>query len=134
MESAKGTVKVERVYAEHYPTRKQARLSITQYLAYYNTERLHPSLDYVSRVNSSHGKCRVIQCRPTSRSSQATHRPAVDNSRKPVDGVHKMGIAPLCSRERDAHRKWISFLQLTASNPQHAFPLFATFRATPLRL
>jgi putative transposase len=48
MESANGTVKVECVYAEHYATREQARLSITEYLAYYNTERLHSSLDYVS--------------------------------------------------------------------------------------
>ena len=35
MESANGTVKVECVYAEHYATREQARLSITEYLAYY---------------------------------------------------------------------------------------------------
>jgi transposase InsO family protein len=48
MESANGTVKVECVYAEHYATREQARLSITEYLAYYNTERLHSSLGYVS--------------------------------------------------------------------------------------
>src|ERR1700716_3511765 len=31
MESANGTVKVECVYAEHYATREQARLSITEY-------------------------------------------------------------------------------------------------------
>jgi putative transposase len=48
MESANGTVKVECVYAEHYTTREQARLSITEYLAYYNTERLHSSLGYMS--------------------------------------------------------------------------------------
>ncbi|MFM0556564.1 integrase core domain-containing protein [Paraburkholderia sediminicola] len=48
MESANGTVKVECVYAEHYATREQARLSITEYLAYYTTERLHSSLEYVS--------------------------------------------------------------------------------------
>jgi transposase InsO family protein len=48
MESANGTVKVECVYAEHYATREQARLSITEYLAYYNTERLHSSLGYMS--------------------------------------------------------------------------------------
>jgi transposase InsO family protein len=47
MESANGTVKVECVYAEHYTTREQARLSITEYLAYYNTERLHSSLGEV---------------------------------------------------------------------------------------
>ena len=35
MESANGTVKVECVYAEHYTTCEQARLSITEYLAYY---------------------------------------------------------------------------------------------------
>jgi hypothetical protein len=48
MESANGTVKVECVYPEHYATREQARLSITEYLTYYNTERLHSSLNYVS--------------------------------------------------------------------------------------
>ena len=37
-----------RLTAEHYATREQARLSITEYLAYYNTERLHSSLNYVS--------------------------------------------------------------------------------------
>ena len=48
MESANGTVKLKCVYAEHYTTREQARLSITEYLAYYNTERLHSSLGYTS--------------------------------------------------------------------------------------
>ncbi|KAA0997361.1 transposase [Paraburkholderia panacisoli] len=48
MESANGTVKVECVYPEHYAMPEQARLSITEYLTYYNTERLRSSLDYVS--------------------------------------------------------------------------------------
>jgi len=48
MESANGTVKIECVYPEHYATREQARSSITDDLTYYNTERLHSSLDYVS--------------------------------------------------------------------------------------
>jgi len=48
MESANGTIKIECVYAEHYATRERARLSITEHLAYYNTERLHSLLDYVS--------------------------------------------------------------------------------------
>jgi transposase InsO family protein len=38
----------ECVYAEHYATREQSRLSITEYLAYFTTERLHSSLEYVS--------------------------------------------------------------------------------------
>lgn len=44
MESVNGTVKVECVHHEHFPTRAAARQVITEYLGYYNTERRHSSL------------------------------------------------------------------------------------------
>ncbi|AVR87107.1 Mobile element protein [Thauera aromatica K172] len=50
MESANGTLKVERVYDEHYATRQQAIDDLTQYIGYYNTERRHSALDYDSPV------------------------------------------------------------------------------------
>ena len=50
MESANGTLKVERVYDEHYATRQQAIDDLTQYIGYYNTERRHSALDYESPV------------------------------------------------------------------------------------
>ena len=48
MESANGTVKVECVYDRHYATRQEAVDDLTRYLGYYNTERRHSALDYVS--------------------------------------------------------------------------------------
>lgn len=50
MESANGTLKVERVYDEHYTTRQQAIDDLTEYIGYYNTERRHSALDYDSPV------------------------------------------------------------------------------------
>lgn len=50
MESANGTLKVERVYDEHYATRQQAIDDLTDYIGYYNTERRHSALDYDSPV------------------------------------------------------------------------------------
>jgi transposase InsO family protein len=50
MESANGTLKVERVYDEHYATRQQAIDDLTAYIGYYNTERRHSALDYDSPV------------------------------------------------------------------------------------
>lgn len=50
MESANGTLKVERVYDEHYATRQQAIDDLTEYIGYYNTERRHSALDYDSPV------------------------------------------------------------------------------------
>ena len=50
MESANGTLKVERVYDEHYATRQEAIDDLTQYIGYYNSERRHSALDYDSPV------------------------------------------------------------------------------------
>lgn len=48
MESANGTLKTERVYAEQYHTRASAKRDLIDYVGYYNTERRHSSLGYVS--------------------------------------------------------------------------------------
>ena len=51
MESFLGTLKSECVDRESYQTRPQARHSIFEYLeAFYNRQRLHSSLGYVSPV------------------------------------------------------------------------------------
>lgn len=51
MESFNGTLKSECVERESYQTRSQARRSIFEYLeAFYNRQRLHSSLGYVSPV------------------------------------------------------------------------------------
>ena len=46
MESFNGTIKVECVYPTHFATRNQARQALVEYIGYYNTERMHSSLDY----------------------------------------------------------------------------------------
>ena len=48
MESANGTVKVECVNDEHFKTRAEAERVIVEYIGYYNTERRHSALAYVS--------------------------------------------------------------------------------------
>jgi putative transposase len=48
MESVNGTLKVECVYDMHLETREQARCAIVEYIGYYNTERRHSALGYVS--------------------------------------------------------------------------------------
>ena len=48
MESANGTVKVECVHGAEFRTRAEAAQAIVEYLGYYNTERLHSSLGYLS--------------------------------------------------------------------------------------
>ncbi len=48
MESANGSLKVECVYGERFQTRAQAQLAITEYIGYYNTERLHSALGVVT--------------------------------------------------------------------------------------
>ena len=48
MESVNGTLKVECVNDEHFETREQARLEIVEYIGYYNTDRRHSSLGYVT--------------------------------------------------------------------------------------
>lgn len=49
MESFWGTLKTELVHLEHYATRQEARQSIFEYIeVFYNRQRLHSSLGYVS--------------------------------------------------------------------------------------
>lgn len=48
MESANGTLKVECVHDSHFATREQAMREIVEYIGYYNTERRHSSLDYLT--------------------------------------------------------------------------------------
>ena len=48
IESANGTVKVECVNDEHFKTRAEAERVIVEYIGYYNTERRHSALGYVS--------------------------------------------------------------------------------------
>jgi putative transposase len=48
MESANGTLKVECVYAQRFETRAQAEQTLVEYFGYYNTERLHSALGYVT--------------------------------------------------------------------------------------
>jgi transposase InsO family protein len=87
MESANGTLKVERVHDKHYATRQQAIDDLTEYFGYYNTERRHSSLGYLSplqfeqnwREKQNHASHIAKASSPPSgalRSSQATHAPA----------------------------------------------------------
>lgn len=48
MESANGTVKVECVNDEKFQTRRQAEQAILEYLGYYNTQRMHSSIGYLT--------------------------------------------------------------------------------------
>lgn len=54
MESLNGTLKVERVHGEHFRSREQARRAIIEYIGYYNTERRHSALGYVSPTEFEH--------------------------------------------------------------------------------
>jgi putative transposase len=48
MESVNGTVKVECVHGVYFKTRTQAARELVEYFGYYNTERLHSSLGYLT--------------------------------------------------------------------------------------
>ena len=48
MESFFRSLKVERVYHRRYVTREEAKRDVLDYLAFYNSRRLHSSLGYVS--------------------------------------------------------------------------------------
>lgn len=48
MESANGTLKVERVHDQHYATLREVIGELTKYIAYCYTERRHSALGYVS--------------------------------------------------------------------------------------
>ena len=86
MESANGTLKVERVYDEHYATRQQAIDDLTEYFGYYNTVRRHSALGYLAPLQfeqrwrqQQKAASRGGPSYPpsgASRSSQATRAPA----------------------------------------------------------
>lgn len=48
MESANGTVKVECVHGAQFKTRAEAAQALLEYFGYYNTERFHSSLGYLT--------------------------------------------------------------------------------------
>ncbi|PZR70601.1 MAG: IS3 family transposase [Stutzerimonas stutzeri] len=48
MESVNGTVKVECVHGAQFKTRAEAAQALVEYFGYYNTERLHSSLGYLT--------------------------------------------------------------------------------------
>ena len=48
MESANGTVKVECVHGAGFKTRAEAAQALVEYFGYYNTERIHSSLGYLT--------------------------------------------------------------------------------------
>ncbi len=48
MESANGTLKVECVHGAEFKTRAEAAHAIIEYLGYYNTERIHSALGYLT--------------------------------------------------------------------------------------
>lgn len=50
MESANGTVKVECVHGAGFKTRAEAAQALVEYLGYYNTERIHSSLGYLTPI------------------------------------------------------------------------------------
>ncbi len=48
MESANGTLKTERVYQQQYQMRAEAKADLIEYIGYYNTDRRHSALGYLS--------------------------------------------------------------------------------------
>ena len=48
MESANGTLKVECVNRQKYPTREQARCDVLEFIGYYNNDRAHSSLGFAT--------------------------------------------------------------------------------------
>lgn len=93
MESANGTFKVECVYGEHFTTREQARLAILEFIGYYNAERRHSSLGYLTPVQferqwqqkqpapaQTGALSRVAHRRPVPVRRKRPNRPSVDNA------------------------------------------------------
>ena len=48
MESAWASLKRELVYETHFATREEARRAVFEWIVWYNSERLHSSIDYMS--------------------------------------------------------------------------------------
>ena len=97
MESVNGTIKVECVRGARFKTRAEAARELMQYFGYYNTERLHSSLGYMTpsafelrwqSEATDDEAARVAHRRPASCSNDATRRPAVDNACARGRGVH----------------------------------------------
>ncbi|MBK6972747.1 MAG: IS3 family transposase [Sterolibacteriaceae bacterium] len=101
MESANGTLKVERVYDEHYATRQQAIDDLTAYFGYYNTERRHSALGYLSpaeferrwyaQQNRASPRDPSYPRRALCVRRKRRTRPPGDNSTPSDHGVHQTG-------------------------------------------
>ncbi|MCC7081594.1 MAG: IS3 family transposase [Burkholderiales bacterium] len=95
MESVNGTVKVECVHGEHFATREQARRTILEFIGYYNAERRHSSLGYLTPVQFERhwqqaqavrplldALTRVAHRRPVPVRRKRPNRPSVDNAHR----------------------------------------------------
>ncbi len=95
MESVNGTVKVECVHGEHFATREQARRAILEFIGYYNAERRHSSLGYLTPVQFERhwqqaqevrplldALTRVDHRRPVPVRRKRPNRPSVDNAHR----------------------------------------------------
>lgn len=93
MESVNGTLKVECVHDEHFATRAQARRAILEFIGYYNAERRHSSLGYLTPVQFERrwqqtqgaspqvgALTRVDHRRPVPVRRKRPNRPSVDNA------------------------------------------------------
>jgi transposase InsO family protein len=57
MESVNGTIKVECVHGARFKTRAQAARALVEYFGYYNTQRRHSSLGYVTPSEFERRRC-----------------------------------------------------------------------------
>ncbi len=72
MESVNGTIKVECVRGVRLQTHAEAMRLLIEYFGYYNTERLHSSLGYLTPSEFEAEPARVAHRRPASGSTHAT--------------------------------------------------------------
>jgi putative transposase len=94
------TIKWEEVYLHDYRTPREARGSLTDYLQFYNQERLHQALDYRTPAEvytkvPTPGTGQVSlphRSRPSrARDGQAEGGAARDDSRRPPRGLDSVG-------------------------------------------